>query len=65
MQILQPGILLRCLVQIQIKSNFISPAQLFLVSCKQNMPKIPYHTVTAHNCCAVPASSQHVRLKNL
>ena len=62
---LQPGSLLGCLVQTQIKSNFISPAQLFPVGCKQNMLKIPYHTVTAHNCCTVPASSQHIRLKNL
>lgn len=29
------------------------------------MLKIPYHTVAAHNCCTVPASSQHVRLKDL
>jgi len=65
MHVLQPGSLLGCLVQTQIKFNFISPAQLFLVRCKQNMPKIPYHAVTAHNSCTVPASSQHVRLKNL
>lgn len=65
MHILQPGSLLGCLVHMQIKFNFISPAQLFLVRCKQNMLKIPYHTVAAHNCCTVPASSQHVRLKDL
>lgn len=65
MLILHLGSLLGYLVQIQIKFNFISLLQLFLVMCKHVILKIPHHSMTAHNCCAVPASPQHVRLKHL
>lgn len=65
MLILQLGSLLGYLVQIQVKFNFISLLQLFLLVCNHDMFKIPHHSMTAHNCCAVPASPQHVRLKHL
>lgn len=65
MLILQPRSLLGYLVQTQIKFNFISLLQLPLVVCKHDMLEIPHHSMTAHNCCAVPASPQHVRLKHL
>lgn len=52
-------------MQVQIEFSFGSPSHPLLVRGKQSVPGIPYHAVPAGNCRAVPASSQHIRLKNL